>query len=353
MRVLSGKWQNVLKANKMKEQTVANVLTQLSKEMADLVEGAAESVLRVDARRRLPATGIAWSDNLIVTAHHVVEFDEDISVGLADGSQASADLIGRDPRIDLALLRVDASLKPGQWSAGEELRVGQLALALGRPRREIRASLGIVTGLAQAPAGKRPRQRMKAQFKGKMTGEKRQWKGRGRRRRRAWEGGGWRLALTGGGIHSDVTMYPGFSGGPLLGVDGKIYGMNTSGFPGGISAAIPLASIRGSVAALLADGKIQTGYLGIGVQTAQLPDGVAASLEQEAGLLIVSIEAGSPAANAGLLVGDILTALGGDAIEHVDELQVALTGLEIGSDESLQFARGGALQQGSVIIGER
>ncbi|MDE2855795.1 MAG: trypsin-like peptidase domain-containing protein [Chloroflexota bacterium] len=329
---------------------MANVLEQLSQEMADLVEGAAESVLRVEARRRLPATGIAWSDNLIVAAHHAVEFEDDISVGTADGQRLSAALLGRDPRLDLALLRVDASLKPANWAEHDELRAGQLALALGRPRQKIRASLGIVTGLVGAADAKRHIKRMKAQF---WKGEKKQWKGRKWRKRLAWEGGGWPLALAGGVILSDVTMYPGFSGGPLLGVDGSVYGMNTSGFPGGASTAIPLGSIRKSVAALLATGKIQTGYLGIGVQTAQLPDGVAAALGQEAGLLIVSIEAGSPAAAAGLLVGDILTALGGEAIEHVDELQVLLTRLDVGGETATQFVRGGEVQAGSVVIGER
>lgn len=332
---------------------MARLLEQLSNEMADLVDGAAESVLRVDARRRLPATGIAWSDSLILTAHHVVEFEDGISVGLADGGQVDAALIGRDPRIDLALLQVDAKLKPATWLAGEDPRVGQLALALGRPRRDIRASLGVVTGSARSPAGKRQFQGMKAQRRGGMKGDQRAWRRRAWRRQRAWGGGGWSLALAGGGIHSDVAMYPGFSGGPLLGVDGAVFGMNTSGFRSGVSTAIPLASIRESVATLLEKGKIQTGYLGVGVQTAQLPDGVAASLEQEAGLLIVSIEADSPAANAGLLVGDILTALGGDAIEHVDELQVALARLAVGGEAAMQLARGGALHTGSVVIGER
>ena len=331
---------------------MANMLQQLSNEMADLVDGAAGSVLRIEARRRLPASGIVWSQDLIVTAHHVVEFDEGISVGLGDGSQLEADLIGRDPRIDLALLRVNEPLEPASLSTNEDLRVGQLALALARPRRNIRASLGIVTGLPGSDVLNRQTKRMNARLKGKTTGDKRRRKGRAWRNRRARDGG-WRLAVAGGGIHSDVVMYPGFSGGPLLGVDGMVYGMNTSGFPGGISTAIPLASIAKSVAALLANGKIQTGYLGVGVQTAQLPGGVAASLEQEAGLLIASIEPQSPAADAGLLVGDILTALGGEQIERVDELQLALARLEVGADASLQFARGGALQEVSVVIGER
>jgi S1-C subfamily serine protease len=329
------------------------MLQELSKDMAGLVEASAESVLRVEARRRLPATGIAWAENLIVTAHHAVEFEDDISIGRADGERLPATLLGRDPRIDLALLQVDAGLRPATWAGQDDLRAGNLVVALGRPRQKIRASLGIVTGLAGSADAKRQIKQMKAQFWGKMKGDKKQWKGRKWRKRLAWDGDGWSLALAGGVIHSDVIMYPGFSGGPLLGADGKVYGMNTSGFPGGVSTAIPLASIRESVAALLSKGKIQTGYLGIGVQTAQLPDGVAAALGQEAGLLIVSIEADSPAAKAGMLVGDILTALGGEAVEHIDELQVMLTRLEVGSEAGTQFARGGEIQEGSVVIGEK
>ncbi len=332
---------------------MANMLQQLSAGMADLVEARAESVLRVDARRRLPASGTAWSENLIVCAHHAVEFEDDISIGTAEGERLRAALIGRDPRIDLALLRVDAPLKPAEWAPHAELRTGNLVIALGRPRQDIRASLGIIAGLAGSTDAKRQIRRMKAQFWGNMKGGKKGWKGRKWRKRLAWEGGGWALALSGGLIHTDLTMYPGFSGGPLLGVDGKVYGMNTSGFPGGVSAAIPLASISESVAALLSKGKIQTGYLGIGAQTAQLPDEVAEALDQDGGLLIVSIEAGSPAAKAGLLVGDILTALDGEPVEHIDELQMMLTRLAVGADASTQFVRGGELREGVVVIGEK
>ena len=327
---------------------MANMLQQLSSDMADLVEAGANSVVQVDARRRLPATGIAWSADLVVCAHHTVEIEDDISIGRADGQRLPATLIGRDPRIDLALLRVDADLRPAAWAAKDDLRAGNLVVALGRPRQNIRASLGIVTGISGAAESKRRIKRMKDQFRR----DKRQWKGRKWRKRFAREGG-WALALAGGVIHSDVVMYPGFSGGPLLAADGKVYGMSTSGFPGGVSTAIPLVSLSESVAALLSKGKIQTGYLGIGAQAAQLPDAVAEALDQEQGLLIVAIEADSPAAKAGLLVGDILTALGGDAVERIDELQMLLTRLEVGSEASTQFVRGGELRDGSVVIGEQ
>ena len=332
---------------------MANMLQRLSNEMADLVEGTAESVLRVDARRRLPASGIAWSSDLVVCAHHAVELEDDISIGTADGQRTQATLIGRDPRIDLALLRVDALLKPAAWAPQDDLRAGNLVIALGRPRQNIRASLGIVTGLAGSTDARRQIERMRAEFWRQMKGDKRQWKGRKWRKRLAKDGGGWALGLAGSVIHSDVVMYPGFSGGPLLAADGKVYGMNTSGFPGGFSTAIPLASIHESVTALLSTGKIQTGYLGVGVQTAQLPDSVADSLDQEAGLLIVSIEASSPATKAGLLVGDILTALGDEPIEHVDELQMMLSRLEVGAEAKVQFTRGGELRDGVAVIGEK
>ena len=321
----------------------------ISQEIAELVSAAAPAVLQVDARRRLPATGIAWSQDLIVTAHHVVESEDDIRIGAADGSQIGATLLGRDPHNDLALLRVDGALTPANWAANDGLRVGNLALALGRPGQNIKATSGIVSGLVGSADIQRGRDKLRARMQKGGPG-----KGRGRRRRwqraiaREWGG-----ALAGGFIQTDVTMYPGFSGGPLLGADGAVHGMNTSGFMRGISAAIPVSSIRQSVSALLKDGSIQQGYLGIGVQEARLPDSVAEALDQAAGLLIVSVEADSPASAAGLIVGDILTALDGQSIEQVDELQLLLTRLAVDSEVATGFVRGGALQDGSVVIGAK
>lgn len=330
---------------------MANKLQELSAEMADLVEGSAESVLRVEARRRLPATGIVWSENLIVTAHHVVEFDEDISIGLADGNRVDAQLVGRDPRNDLALLRVDASLTPANWAKANGVRVGHLVLALGRPRQNINATLGLVSGVVSADGAKRRRKMMKVRFEQRMQGGMKEWKGRKRRKRIRWDADGIGMVLGGGFIRTDVVMYPGFSGGPLLGAAGGVHGMNTSGFGAGASMAIPVATIGKSVTALLQDGKIETGYLGVGVQTAQLPHAVAEQLDQEAGLLIVSVEADSPAAQAGMLVGDILTVLDAESIADVDELQALLARTAAGSEVKTQYVRGGELLEGSVTVG--
>ena len=181
----------------------------------------------------------------------------------------------------------------------------------------------------------------------------RDWKKRAWMKKAAWTIGGWERLLAGSIIQTDLVMYPGFSGGPLLAADGFVHGMNTSGFAGGVSVALPIAVIRKSVTALLADGRIQTGYLGISAQAALLPDAIAESLGQDAGLLIVSIEPDSPAAAAGMLVGDILTALQGEPLEDVDELQVLLARLEAGSEITSSIVRGGELRQGSVVIGSR
>ncbi|MDE2857552.1 MAG: trypsin-like peptidase domain-containing protein [Chloroflexota bacterium] len=332
---------------------MTNTLGQLSDDMANMIERAAPSVLRVDARRRLPATGIAWSEELIVTAHHVVESEDHISIGLPDGSRIDASLLGRDPHNDLALLRAEGGLIPADWAADDALRVGNLVLALGRPGQKVKATGGIASGLVSPVDIKRRREKFRTM---KMEHSR----GRKRRRRMRMEGlgdfferGGWLRGLADGFIQTDVTMYPGFSGGPLLGADGAVHGLNTSGFSLGVSVAIPVATIRRSVGALLADGKIQRGYLGIGVQEARLPDKVAETLDQDTGLLIVSVDADSPAARAELMVGDILTALDQTAIEHVDELQLLLTKLAAGSAVSVAYVRGGETCDGSVIVGEK
>ena len=323
---------------------MTELLQQLSDAIADRVESAAENVVRVEARRRLPATGIVWAENLIVTAHHVVEYEDDMAIGLADGSRVGASLIGRDPHNDLALLQTEAALTAANWGTEGDLRVGHLVLALGRPAQKVQASLGITSGLVNPTDIKRRRGKAKAMRQKHLHGDRR--RGRGRR-------GGWGAALADGYIQTDVIMYPGFSGGPLLGSDGKVHGLNTSGFWHGVSIAVPAATIRKSVAALLSDGKIRQGYLGVGVQPARLPDNVAESLDQDTGLLIVSVEGDSPAAKAGLMVGDILTALDDEAVEQVDELLILLASIKVNSQVTITLVRGGAVQTASAAIGTR
>jgi len=290
----------------------------VSKSAATVVAQAGLGVVRVDARRRHPASGIVWSgDGLILTAHHVVRRDEEIRVGLADGRELPATLIGRDPSTDLALLRVDAAnLSAALWRAEESLGVGELVLALARPGHSVQASLGAISAL----------------------------------------GGAWR-SLGGGKvshyIRPDLVMYPGFSGGPLIDGEGKVIGLATSALTGEGGIALSAATVKPVVETLLTHGRMRRGYLGVGVQPAKLPAAVAESLERETGVLLNSIEADSPAASAGLLVGDILVALDGESVERPEDLTLLLQGSQVGQNVTAQIVRGGSLTEVSVTVGER
>ncbi|MGJ3237431.1 MAG: S1C family serine protease [Anaerolineae bacterium] len=304
---------------------------ELSDAMAQAVETVNPSVVQVNARRRLPATGVVWSaDGVIVTANHIVQHDDNITITLADGTSHDATLIGRDPQNDLAVLKVDAQLTPASWGDDEALRVGHLALAIGRPGEQLQASLGLVSALVSSPV------------MGQRRGRR---KGKGRSR-------GWQV-LVDGYIQTDVVMYPGFSGGPLVAGDAQVHGINTSGFGQGVSVAVPVATIRNTVSMLQQHGKMKQGYLGVGVQTARISDAIAQELDQEIGLLVVSIEKDSPASRYGLLVGDILTALDDETTEQLDELLALLSGARVGKSVPVQIVRGGQLQTISVTIEER
>jgi S1-C subfamily serine protease len=129
-----------------------SVLAELSNGLANVVTNAGPSVVRVEGRKRLPATGIVWSaDGVIITAHHIVTRDDKIKVGFADGSTVSATLVGRDPTTDLAILRTEAKdLAPLTEANKNDLGVGNFVLALGRPGKTVQATLGIVSALGDS-----------------------------------------------------------------------------------------------------------------------------------------------------------------------------------------------------------
>ena len=298
---------------------MSDVLMSLSNELAGTVKAVSSGIVRVEGRRRLPATGIVWSaDGLIVTAHHVVQRDKKIKVGLPEGETVRVELVGRDPTTDLALLRADSKLSVAPRAAitADNLSVGHLVLALGRPGNSVQASLGIVSALAEnwrAPTGSR-------------------------------------LDYY---LQTDVVMYPGFSGGPLVNAAGEVIGLNTSALLRGISLTVPVNTIQRVVDGLQAHGHIKRGYLGVSTQPVRLPAALAERLEQETGLLLAAVEPDSPADAGGLLLGDTIISVEGQAIRQHDDLLAQLSGDRIGSEVTLGIVRGGQLAEATVVVGER
>jgi serine protease DegQ len=295
------------------------VLVELSDALADAAERAGKSTVLVNARRRMPASGIIFANDLVLTAEHVIEREEDLSVMLADGTEVQGKLAGRDAGSDLAVLKLERTVDPVAEVTKSPVRLGQIALALARPSRDgIEASLGTVSAIA-GPV-------------------------------RTSRGG-----MLDRYIRTDSISYPGFSGGPLVGADGTILGLNTSGLSNGSAITIP-ADIAWNIADTLSKhGQIKRGYLGIRSQTVDLSAAAQDALKrkQAAGLLVMSVENNSPASKGGFIVGDILLAVAGNPVLHHDELFARLNGDVVGKSTPIEILRGGQPHTLNVLIGER
>jgi S1-C subfamily serine protease len=296
-----------------------NLLSSLSKAMADAVEIGGSGTVLLNARRRFPASGVLYEADLILTASHVIEREDDIPVVLADGSELTADLLGRDPGSDLAVLRLGSAVTSPAEFTPQDARVGQLVLALGRPTPEgIQASLGVVSAVA-GPVHTR------------------------------------RGGLLERHIRTDAIPYPGFSGGPLIDSAGHVLGVNTSGLTRGASIAIPSGLALQIAQSLVEHGSVKRGYLGVRSQPVEIPQHQQDALgrQQASGLLLVGIERKSPAEEAGLMVGDILVGFAGAPVADPDELFTHLTGEVVGSPTVVEIVRAGTLENVTVTIGER
>ncbi|HKG54811.1 MAG TPA: trypsin-like peptidase domain-containing protein [Anaerolineales bacterium] len=297
---------------------MANPLSDFSNGLSAAVEKAGASTVLVDARKRYPASGIAYADDLVLTADHVVTREDDIKVLLPDGRSLSATIAGRDPGSDLTVLRLaEKVLTPAKTSDG--VKVGQLVLALGRPNGEgMQASWGIVTAISGPTRT----------FKGGMLDEY---------------------------IRTETTPYPGFSGGPLVNTEGEVLGLNTSGLTRGSSLTIPNKVAWRVAEALATHGSVKRGYLGVRTQPVEISEAARQALkrEQEHGLLVLWLEEGGPAEKSGLLVGDILVAISGQPVGDPDDLFSALNSDTVGKSIPVEVLRGGHPETVSVTVGER
>jgi S1-C subfamily serine protease len=192
-------------------------LVALSRELADSVRQAGRSVVTVYGREGVASSGVHWRRGVIVTADHALDRDEEIRVELPDGGAVRGMLVGRDPRTDLAVLRIRAvGLPTARFGDAASLQIGHMVLAVGRhSERGLSASWGVISGFG---------------------------------RRRASAVGGNRS------IYLDLTIYPGFSGGPLIADSGRILGINTLG-AGGVALSIANAVVEDVVGDLLHEGR--------------------------------------------------------------------------------------------------
>ena len=289
-------------------------LLTLSNDLAAAVERAGQVVFGVNARTRLASTGVHWRSGLIVTANHTVRVDEDITVTRPDGRAIAATLAGRDPAIDIAVLKVDApDVAVADLGESNAVRVGHLVLAVGRGPC---ASWGVVSAIGE---GRGPRS-------------------------------------AGGALFSlDLTLYPGFSGGPLVNAQGQVIGVNSSGTSRHLQLAIPSAAVTRVVDELVRRGRLARPYLGVGTQPVSLPEALRQrfNLEQPTAVIVVAVQPSSPAASAGLLMGDVVVSLGGTSITDPGDLASVLRPDHVGEEMTVSVLRGGEPRDIRITVGER
>jgi S1-C subfamily serine protease len=300
-------------------------LAALSDQLADVVERAARSIVTVSARQRQSASGILWntgSETIVLTADHIIEREEDITVTLPDKREVKAQLIGRDPSTDLAALRLSgADLGDGATAAdiAEGVKVGNLVLAIGRPSSDgPRVSFGAISSIDG------PR---RSHYGSEIEGI----------------------------LYADLTMYPGFSGGPLVDLSGRVVGLASSQLTRHSASALPVATLRRVATTLMTHGRVRRGYLGVGTQQAPLSAALQQKVggNQQTGLLVLTVEQGSPAEKAGMLIGDVIVAIGGQPVSDVDSLRTQLGADKLGQALSVKILRGGEPTDVQVTVAER
>lgn len=284
---------------------------------SSLVEKLETSVVRVDARRRIPASGLIYADGVVVTTSHAVERDEMIRVGLSGGTEVEATLAGRDASTDLAVLKIPAhNLPPVSWGDIGAAKVGNIVLALGRPGQSIQATMGIVRAIG-------------GEYRTHEGGKIDRW------------------------LESDIDLPHGFSGGILADSNGRVIGLNNSALARGRATAVPAATVKRVVESLLSKGEVQRGFLGIGSHPVHLPPKLAAIAGSQAALIIVSVQPDGPSDQAGVLLGDVLLALDGHPVSDIGGLLALLDEERIGKGTALKILRAGELREISVKVGSR
>ena len=298
---------------------VANALTALSEQIVSTVEQAAQSVVSVHARSRFDSSGVHWSPEIVVTADHALRRDEGIRVTSPDGSAHDAELVGRDPGTDLAVLRVKGLGTP--VAARQDKPVtnpGSIVLAVGRSKDSAVAAFGVISN---------------------VSGQSQTWRGG-------------RLDQV---IRLDLALHPAGAGGAIVDAPGKLLGIATPALSRVSVFAIPLATVARVTESLLAHGRVLRGYLGVGLQPIAIPEHLRTKLNYAGatGLIAITVEHEGPAGKAGMSIGDVLLELGGRAMNRTENVQEVLSSESVGKKITARIMRGGNPVDLEITVAER
>jgi S1-C subfamily serine protease len=295
------------------------ILDAYSRAVVGAVEKVGPAVVKISTKHADGSGAVITPDGLIVTNAHVVSRAGPVTVTFSDGRTAPADIVGRDPHTDLAVIRVSPFGAPIAWAAlgdSRGVRVGQIAIAIGNPYGfHHTVTAGVISAIGRS---------LRAES-GRLMDDI---------------------------IQTDAALNPGNSGGPLVTTRGEVIGINTATIrpAQGLCFAIASNTTRLVAARLIRDGRVRRSYLGVGGQTVPIPRGVARvnQLAVSSGVFVTSVEGKSPAAAAGLRDGDVIIALGSAPVTGVDDLHALLTEERIGQSTTLVILR--SAERGELAI---
>jgi len=297
------------------------LLDAYSQAVIGAVEAVGPAVVNVHRGDSGAGSGVIFTpDGLVLTNHHVVHGAARVEVILPEGRAMRADVIGQDGGTDLAVLRVDASVPWARFGDSRRVRVGQVAIAIGNPYGfQHSVTSGVISALGRS---------LRSQS-GRLIDDI---------------------------IQTDASLNPGNSGGPLVTTRGEVVGINTAMIrpAQGLCFAIGINTARFVASRLIRDGRIRRGYIGIAGQNVDVPRAVARTnqLAVSSGVLVTSIEARSPAEEAGFKKGDIILSFGAQAVSGVDDLHRLLSEEQIGSASPLLVLRRGERRTLHVVPSE-
>ncbi len=295
-------------------------LVELSNALAESTGRAAASAVAVHTEMRGSSSGVIWRPGIVVTAEHALRRDEEIHLTLPDGRVVGATLAGRDPSTDIAVLKcAEAASAIGEFCDVASLRPGSLALVVGRTRASGPvAALAVVSLVAEERA--------------------------------TWAG-----ASLSPYVRLDIGLQATAAGGVVIDATGGAAGMATPRFGRFGAIAIPASTVNRVVDTLLRKGRMTMGYLGVGLQPVRLPDSLGRLLQraERTATIVLEVEPGGPASKAGIVIGDILVSLAGREVTRLEDVHSQLQGDAIGKALPVRLVRGGAIEETSVVVGER